>query len=500
MNLIVPHPSDLGNPGAGRRAGEGEPHRVAFLVFAKVLVVGVIAVGAVMLTGCAHYQPKPIALDRTAIDFESRSLTQPELREFLSQNLGRPFPEWPLPSWDFETLTWAAFHYHPSLDVARAQWAVAIAGRTTASARPNPTASVTPGYNFSAADGISPWFPGIAFDVPLETAGKRGKRINRAQHLAESARLNITTAAWQVRGGLRTALIDLSSTARRRGLLQDQAVSQRRMVELLEQRLAAGSASTLDVSITRLALIRGEADLAEARRIETESRLRLAEALGVPASAVAALVVEFPLSQSSRPRLHSVEARRAALQHRADILAALALYEASQASVQIEIARQYPDIHLGSGYQWDQGDSKWNLALTLELPIFNRNQGPIAEAEARRQEAAAHLLALQAKVISEIDRSTAAQAASDEQLNETKRMQAGLLERLKLIESRLSVGGADQLDYQNAKVETNVSALAILNAEIRSAQASGLLEDALQIPFQALSTVEKNAARPLPKN
>jgi outer membrane protein TolC len=149
-------------------------------------------------------------------------------------------------------------------------------------------------------------------------------------------------------------------------------------------------------------------------------------------------------------------------------------------------------LHLGSGYQWDQGENKWNLALTLELPILNRNQGPIAEAEARRKEAAAQLLALQGRVIAEIDRAATSQLATRAQLGEVQRVREALRDRLQLVEARLSAGGADQLEFQTAKTELSASELTLLDAEVKSAQAAGLLEDALQIPVQALSVIERD--------
>ena len=397
--------------------------------------------------GCAHFDPKPLDVAKTASDFDQRRLDAPELRAFLETNLS-PVAAWPLPQWTFEQLTFAAFFYHPSLDVARAQWAVATAGRKTAAGRLNPTVGVTPGYNFSAASGISPWFPGFSFDVPIETAGKRAKRMKRAGHLAESARLNIATAAWQVRAALRAALIEAATASRRRELLQAQVDAQRLMVQLLEQRLNVGNVSALDVAVARLPLVKLQAEIADARRSEVGSRSRLAEALGVPVRAVAGLPFQYPPAPDGATAPASEDARRGALQHRADILSACAAYEASQANLQVEIARQYPDLHLGSGYQWDQGDNKWNLALTLDLPVLNRNQGPIAEAEARRREAAAQLLALQARVIAEIDRAFAALRASAEQLAGMRQVREALRERAKLVEARLGAGGADQLEVQ----------------------------------------------------
>lgn len=57
--------------------------------------------------------------------------------------------------------------------------------------------------------------------------------------------------------------------------------------------------------------------------------------------------------------------RRQAVLNRADILAALAEYA----------ARQYPDAHLNPGYEFDQGDNKWILGLSLELPLRTPNGG-----------------------------------------------------------------------------------------------------------------------------
>src|SRR5204862_4889437 len=120
---------------------------------------------------------------------------------------GHELSPWPPRELDFTVLTLVAFYFHPALDLARAQWGVARAGVRTAQGRPNPTVAIMPGYNFNAAGGTSPWIPGINYDLPIETAGKRSHRIVRAEQLSESARLNIATTAWQVRSQLRASLL-----------------------------------------------------------------------------------------------------------------------------------------------------------------------------------------------------------------------------------------------------------------------------------------------------
>ena len=432
-----------------------------------------------------------------AAQFDARTLDDPGLREFLEANLLRDFPEWPRVSWGFQALTLAAFYHHPSLDVARAQWGVASAGKKTAGGRPNPTVSLQPGYNLDAAAGVTPWIPGLTFDWPIETAGKRGKRISRAQHLATAARLNLLTAAWQVRGNLRTALLDHAAAARRAALLQDQFTAEQQLVTLLEQRLAAGAISRPEVTPARLALIKTTTDLAEAKRLRAESQARVAEALGLPAKAIAGAEFHFDLGSAATTDTElPAQTRRQALLGRADLLAALAEYAATESALQLEIAKQFPDVHFNPGYQWDQGESKWTLGIGLELPVLNHNRGPIAETLAKRAEAAAKFVALQAKVIAEIDRALANRAAVQEQLGRSETLLDTHRQQVEAMQAAFNAGGADRLELQAALVEAAASELARLDAQFKAQQALGQLEDALQQPFAALAVIEHGRNEP----
>ena len=154
--------------------------------------------GIALLAGCAHFKSQPLAPQQTAAQLESRRLDDLGLKKFIEQNFGHDEPNWPPESWDLNSLTLVAFYFQPSLEVARAQWRVAQAGIKTAGGRPNPTLSLVPGYDTTSHSGLNPWFPAVSFDLPIETAGKRGTRIAEANHLSESARWDIVTAAWKV--------------------------------------------------------------------------------------------------------------------------------------------------------------------------------------------------------------------------------------------------------------------------------------------------------------
>lgn len=451
-----------------------------------------------LLAGCARFESKPVVPAQSAARFDARSLGDAGLREFLEANLQREFTEWPLAVWDFQSLTLAAFYNHPSLDVARAQWGVAKAGVRTAGGRPNPILGITPGISANPPHGVSSWFPGVSVDVPIETAGKREKRITHARQLSEAARFNILTAAWRVRSQLRGVLLELDAAQQRTDHLQRQRELHEQLVKLLEQRLAAGTVAATEVAPARIARLKSLSEAADAQRQLSEIRVRLGEALGLPAQAVRSIRLStaslFPTNAAET--LLAPEVRGLALQHRADILSSLAEYAAAESVLRLEIAKQYPDVHLNPGYQFDQGEHKWSLGLSMELPVLNRNQGPIAEAEARREEAAARFLAVQAVVVAEIDRAVQSHAAVRDQLKNSEAVLEAQRRQADSIQASFRAGGADRFEADSARLEAAVAELAVLDAKTRAAQALGQLEDALQIPFDALRMAERNPHNP----
>ena len=451
-------------------------------VFCRVCATAVAVLFA--LAGCARFQSRPISPATNAAELEKRSLADPALRSFLETNFHMPFNNWPPASWNFEMLAATAFYYHPDLAVARAQWLVAQGGEKTAAQRPNPTLSVTPQYSANVSQP-SPWIVTANLDVPLETAGKRGYRRAQAAHLSNAARLNIATSAWRVRSAVRAALLDVAAAALRVEALAKQLAVQQQIVNRMEQQRQAGAISDSEALPFRLALTRAQLDLADAQRARVEAQARLAEAIGVPLGALEQVQIDSDLGHRPVSGLTSSEARRTALQSRADILGALEEYNASQSALQLEIAKQYPDFHLQPGYEYDQGNNKWAVVgFSLELPILNQNQGPIAEAKARREEAAAKLNALQAKVLAELDRSVRVYQSAQTNLTALKTLAEVQARRTDSVSAQVKAGASNELELLNAQFEAASTALLELDGQIKMQQALGALEDAVQRPFE----------------
>jgi outer membrane protein TolC len=436
----------------------------------------------ILVAGCASFHPRPLSPAQSAAVLENRRLNDPKLKEFLEANLNRKISPWPPRSWDFSMLTLAALYYHPDLDVARARWQVAEAGKITAGQRPNPSISATPGF-INNPGAANPWLYGASFDIPIETAGKRGYRLARAGYLAEAAYLDIATAAWQVRSRLRTALLDLYLSRESTSLLKQQLAVQEELTQALAARLAQGEIPRPELTQAQISLDQTRLLLQDAERLKAEHRVRLAAALGLPASALQQVEISFAFLQRPAPKPLSPEVRRQALLSRPDILAGLAGYEASQSALQLEIAKQYPDMHLGPDYHFDDAENKWIFGLSLTLPVLNQNQGPIAEARARRQEVAARFTVLQARVIAELDRSLAGYLKALGKLKTAGALEAAEKTQEQAAERSLRAGESDRLARLSAQLILNNAVLARLQAFYQAQQALGLMEDAIKSPL-----------------
>jgi len=443
----------------------------------------------VILAGCAAYQPKPIDPAQLAQRFEERSLNNAGLRTYLAQQLGHAIEPWPLPSWNREMLTLAASYYSPALAVVRAQWATAKAGIAAAGARPNPVLQFPFEYTTNHEGAGRPVTTGPAFDIPIETAHKRDYRVNQASYLSEAMRLNLVNEAWKDRSRVRAALLSIFVETKHTAFLARKVRLHLQIVDMLRRRESAGDAAEPDVTDAELGLTQAQAERAAAQRALLDARARLAIAIGVPLGALDAVQLNLDEFERIGTLPPAFDARRAALFHRADLLGALAEYEASQAALQLEIAKQYPDIHIGLGYTYDVGANKISLGLAgITLPLFDRNQGAIAQAQARRSEMAAHTAALQDGIINDLEHALARYRASLDTLRISAAHLAAANRQVDSQTARFAAGATDRLALTLAKLDYQASAIDYLNELATIQQASGMLEDAMQQPLSPSAT------------
>lgn len=441
----------------------------------------VLAASLSMLLGaCATYRAEPIAPLQTAAALDARTLGDPKLRAFIDAIAPNPVPT--ASTWNLETLTLAALYFHPDLDIAYAKLATAEAAIRTAAQRPNPSLAL------SSLFGGAGSTVGVAVNVLLELFGKRGYRTEQARQLAEAARADLGSATWQVRGRVRSALVDFWVARERVSLTQRQLALQDQLVGFLDRRLAVGEASGLDVARERINRDRFSVSVRNAERDAADARAALATAVGVPLRAFDGIALDLSAITAAAPppRATAGSLRLAALTARNDIQSNLLQYEAAQSALQLQIANQYPSLTLGPGYSF--GDNKISLDAGAVLPIFNQNQGPIAEAAARRRQSAANLLALQAQIIGQIDRAWVAYdtvARSLATANLLIREQEGRQARTRNL---FRAGQIDHITLLSGDIEVATTQLDRLQSLADQRRALGQIEDALQLPLFAPAT------------
>jgi outer membrane protein TolC len=453
---------------------------------------------ATLLVACQHIAPAPLSPERSATALEARSLADPGLQRFLEAETGTRIATGSPARFDLALLTLTALYFQPSLDVARAQLEGARGAVATAAQRPNPTLAIVPEWSANPGTATSPWIAALHFDWPIETAHKREHRAARAEALASAAERAVTVEAWRIRRELRTAVADAVSSEHRVALLRDCNGAQQRLVDRIDHRVQAGAASEADAMLERLALLGTEAELADAERNRAGSRAQVAAVIGVPARALDGIELAYPRGLPSDPldSLAETDARRQALLERADVLAALDAYAASEASLRLELAKQWPDLHLGSGYQFDQGQSKWGLSVSLDLPVMNQNRGPIAEAVAARSEASARFVALQAQVIAELDQGFAQLRGVRDQVTRCEALVAEQRRAGQRASAARAEGATDRFAELAAEIETQRREIALLDARLALEHARAQLEAAVQGPL-ALAAAPGESPRAL---
>jgi outer membrane protein TolC len=389
-----------------------------------------------------------------------------------------PPASWPPKTWNLQTLSLAALYFNPALDLARARLARADAAMVTAGARPNPTLGISPGIP-------SPYLLTLDFSFPIETAGKRGYRVQSARNLDQAARFDLADSAWTVLSGVRLALLNYLLASRNLELVRSEEQVRRDQLKILEQIQSAGEIPRLDVDLARIEHSKTEVALRAAEGQTAEAETSLVAAIGIPVAGIRGAQFAWP-ELDAPPNLETfspAEIQRDAVLNRMDVRRSLAQYAAAEADLQLEIAKQYPDINIGPGYTFEETHSFFTVGLSSVIPLFNRNLGPIAEAEARRKEAAAAFLQTQAQVIAKCEHAFATYTAALRELAEAQSLYQFQETQLQTVQQAIRAGADNRLSLDGVQIQLSVLAKARLDALGRAQRALGDLEDAVQRPL-----------------
>lgn len=440
----------------------------------------VAAFSNLILVGCISYVPPERSPDTSFQRFESRRLDDPALIALVSKGRAATAVEWNL-----DALTRAAIYLSPDLEVSRAKWRVSQAAVGTAARRPNPSLDASAGRATNPPNGESANLADVALGLRIETAGKRTHRIAQARALSESERLELYSAAWQLRGHIRDALLEWNAAEGEAKILERLVDVERSIAQMLERRVELGEAAMGEKARADVVLARAELDRAASMARIGEARSRLAQAVGVPLEAIAQARISFD-GLDARSTGRGEPALRRALLERDDLRAQRERFTAADAAYRLEIAKQYPDLVLGPSYSYDMGINKLSVGvMSLALPASDRNRGPIAEARAHRAEAAARFEALRAMMLADLDRAQAAEHDAHARVDLTQSILQREQWQQEATERRFSVGEDDRLSLANARAAEYEAQRAVLAARFALQKSIAQVEEATRLPLFA---------------
>jgi cobalt-zinc-cadmium efflux system outer membrane protein len=262
------------------------------------------------------------------------------------------------------------------LGVARADTAIAGAQLVVARALPNPSVSASysksvPQYHFSA-------------EIPIDLPPLRNLRVRSAQIALDAARLRFQFARAVVALDADTTYTHAVAARERLVLSQRNALDADSLLHMVQRRRDAGDASEMDVELASVnAGQQGNIAAGDSLTL-VSSLLDLQAVLGMTSERLEINATDSLTAPPSAPMPGATLSETAA---------GMSLESATLAArLQHRSVLSTPSVALGfENHDPDQPGLLPTFGLGFALPLFDRNRGAIAQAEAERVRAAAEL-------------------------------------------------------------------------------------------------------------
>ena len=253
---------------------------------------------------------------------------------------------------------------------------------------------------------------GFNFSQTVELPVVRSTRIRAANIRRQTSQLGLAEARLAVRGAVKQAFYEALRRRREMQLAQGN-------VDLLED-LRRRIQVQVDVGeAARLELTRAEAEVASARIAVRSSELRLSAALSALYAAVGAPLGRVePDGDLQRPQILPTldELQQEMLTKHPTIAVAESQIRFTDATVENEKAQRLPSPSFWADWFQQPEAAQFRFGVTLNVPIWNKREGPIAEAEATRRQAAAVAQSRRVELLAALERAYSMYQVADQQV------------------------------------------------------------------------------------
>lgn len=295
-----------------------------------------------------------------------------------------------------------------NLDLLMAKYGIeASKGRqVTARLFPNPIASM--GLVSSPVQGRTLGDSGqITSQIQqlFELAGKRGYRIESSAFGTQSAEASFEDAVRQLGFLVKDGYYRIQLARRRLALAEENRDRFSRILEINTNRFRKGYIAEVDLIRIRLQFVDFQSQVIQAIQDAESARSDLRQLLRLSPATQLELTTEL---EYKRVDPDIVRLRSTATEMRPDIQAKQHAFSQREAELRLARAYRIPDVTIGAGYavQGANGPDNSNqmaFSFGVPLPLFNRNQGGIMEAEAALRTAEADLSKTLNQVENQVD-------------------------------------------------------------------------------------------------
>lgn len=353
-----------------------------------------------MVPACARYEARPLDASGHVASLWSRSAEEPgvaALARSLSLAEGEAEAFDVADGLSLREAEAVALFFNPELRVARQRSGVALAAAEHAGLWEDPMLGVDGERILESVE--YPWIIGSLIEVTIPISGRleAEKRQAEGEHLA--AVLRVVDAEWSTRIELRREWFEWSAAASRLDALQAFAERLSEVAGIVRSLEDAGELARLESRLFTIEEANTAIELRQMRDEVARGVLRVKREMGLSPSAPV-MLVRSSLAAAECGRAEEDSSRLIASSTR--LAVARAEYEAAERTLALEIRKQYPDLRVGLGGKSEEDQPRFMFGLSLPLPIWNRNQGPIAEASAARELARAEHDALLERLIASL--------------------------------------------------------------------------------------------------
>ncbi len=227
----------------------------------------------------------------------------------------------------------------------------------------------------------------------FELAGKRGYRIESAGFGTQSAEAAFEDAVRQLGFTVKDTYYRVQLAQRRLVLAEENRDRFSRILEVNTIRFKKGYIAEVDLIRIRLQVVDFHSQVIQSLQESESARGDLRQLLRLSPKTVLELTTELDFRRID-PNIETL--RVTALDARPDIRAKRFTFSQRESDLKLAKAYRIPDVTIGAGYavQGARGpDNPGQVALSagIPLPLFNRNQGGILQAEVALQSAEAEV-------------------------------------------------------------------------------------------------------------